>query len=63
MSIKNLQKSYCQTTGFTQFQAWLTRRRDVALHDSIDSWLTRFKATDRYRQLLDRYSATDTLAQ
>lgn len=43
--------------GFTQFQSWLTRRTDVALHDSIDSWLLRFKSTPAYQNLLSRYSA------
>ncbi len=63
MHLKHPEVNIGTPIGFTQFQAWLTRRRDVALHDSIDSWLTRFKATDRYRQLLDRYSAADTLAR
>lgn len=63
MHLKHPEVNIDTPIGFTQFQAWLTRRRDVALHDSIDSWLTRFKATDRYRRLLERYSATDTLAK
>lgn len=47
--------------GFTQFQAWVTRRSDTALHTQMDEWLQKFKSTDRYKQLLMRYSPSDTI--
>lgn len=47
--------------GFTQFQAWLTRRRDVKLLETVDKWLSDFKQTEEYEELLRRYSSKDTI--
>ena len=46
----------CHTPiGFSQFQTWVTRRSDTPLHDSINHWLSDFKATEAYRTLARRY--------
>lgn len=42
--------------SFTQFQSWAVRKNDVALVDSINSMLQRFKATPAYDSLVKRYS-------
>lgn len=61
MHIKHPEVNINTPIGFTQFQAWITRRHDIALHDSIDKWLIRFKSSDKYQELLNKYNATDTI--
>ncbi len=41
--------------SFEQFQCWAVAPRDSVLCDSLDSWLTAFKETPRYRELIARY--------
>lgn len=46
--------------GFTQFQSWLTRKSDAKMIEQIDGWLTKYKDTDDYRQLIKRYIPNDS---
>lgn len=46
-------------TGFTQFQSWLFRRKSVATANKINAWLSNFKETQEYRDLLKRYHIDD----
>lgn len=41
--------------GFTQFQAWAARPTSPILVDSLNSWLLRFKATQQYQDIYNRY--------
>lgn len=58
MAAKHPQLSVDTQIGFTQFQAWLTRRSDTRLLETVDRWLTDFKQTDDYATLLRRYAIT-----
>lgn len=41
--------------SFTQFQAWVIRRDNIALQERIDSLLHRFKGMSEYKVICDRY--------
>jgi len=41
--------------SFTQFQSWIVGKRRVAMADSLDSGIVRFKRTAAYRDLVGRY--------
>ncbi|WP_295727923.1 transporter substrate-binding domain-containing protein [uncultured Muribaculum sp.] len=41
--------------SFNQFQSWITGRHSDIAADSLDIWINRYKATDAYRALLERY--------
>lgn len=41
--------------SFTQFQAWLMRKEEHALADSLNAMIRRFKASPEYDTLIKRY--------
>lgn len=41
--------------SFPQFQSWMISDRYTSLSDSLNKWITDFKATPRYQELLLRY--------
>ncbi|MDE5727068.1 MAG: transporter substrate-binding domain-containing protein [Duncaniella sp.] len=41
--------------SFSQFQSWILNRDSAALQDTLDSRIERFKATEAYRLLLDKW--------
>lgn len=41
--------------SFRQFQCWAVAPGDNALLDSLNTWLTQFKATEAYRKLTEKY--------
>ena len=41
--------------SFRQFQCWAVAPGDSALLDSLNTWLTQFKATEAYRKLTEKY--------
>lgn len=42
--------------SFSQFRSWMLTRKNPELADSLDAALRRFKATDAYTRLLEKYS-------
>lgn len=42
--------------SFSQFRSWMLTKKNPALADSLDAALRRFKATDAYTRLLEKYS-------
>ena len=47
--------SYDNPISFTQFQVWIMNRGDSALLTKINNWITDFRETDDYRQLIRKY--------
>lgn len=47
--------SYDVPISFSQFQTWAVSPKYPELLDSIDRWITQFKATTRYNQLMEKY--------
>lgn len=41
--------------GFTHLEAWAVRKDSPVLLDSLNAWINRFKQTEEYRKILDRY--------
>lgn len=41
--------------SFPQFQSWMISDRHTALRDSLNKWITEFKTTTRYKELLQQY--------
>lgn len=42
--------------SLNQFQSWFFRKDEKALADSIDARILRFKSTDAYREIIDRWT-------
>lgn len=43
------------TLSFNQFQSWAVAERNPALLDSLNVWIERFKATQAFQTLVDKY--------
>lgn len=41
--------------SFTQLEAWVVRKDSPILLDSLNAWLSRFRETEKFRQLYDKY--------
>ena len=41
--------------SLSQFQPWILSPIHQALRDSLNNWIEQYKATDRYKQLTDKY--------
>lgn len=55
MSQSHPDVDFSTSISFNQFQSWLLRRSDEKLKLELDSMILKFKDTDDYRVLLDRY--------
>lgn len=57
---KELAKKYTDidvstAVSFNQFQAWVLKKDNVALKDSVNSWLENLRKTEEYQDLYNRY--------
>ncbi|MGM9853396.1 MAG: transporter substrate-binding domain-containing protein [Muribaculaceae bacterium] len=55
MAARDTILTYDTPVSFTQFQTWAVAPADTATLRLLDSWIARFRTTDTYRHLLDKY--------